>query len=321
MKKVLLLTQWDDDGTYFYRLKPLFYIKNPEIIIERKPYFGNINYSFFDGYDTLIMERPSANHDLNCIKLAKQCGLKVITDWDDDCMHLDQYNPMWHTYDRDKPIVMECITLSDEIWVSTIGIKKSFKFLNKNIHVLPNAHNDYLMPIENKRAFSPDTKKAIWRGGGSHEADVYEKSEQLIEVINNNKDWQFQFIGFRFVAMEQRCGDNYLPVSLMPLMQYFKYLHTENPNIVFHPLSNNKFNESKSNIAIIEASYAGAAFFGNVSLPEFCGITLKGMSEFCKGDYDIKSLEIANSITWEYICDELLLSKVNEVRKERLIKL
>lgn len=320
MKRVLLLTAYDQDGTYFYRQQPLFNLSNAEMSIQRKPYYGEIGYSFFDGFDILFMERPSGVNDLHVIKLAKQCGLKVITDWDDDVLHLDSYNPMWHHYEENKKTVMECISLSDDVWVSTDGLKKSFKLLNRNIHVIPNAHNDYIHSVQKKKAFNPDTKKAIWRGGSSHEADVYEVSNVLINRINDNQDWQFQFIGFRFIYMEQRCGDNYLPVSQMPLMQYFEYLQKENPNIVFHPLCNTKFNESKSNIAWLEATYAGAAFFGNKGLPEFNHISINAVkTDITKVDH--ASLKIANELAWDYILENLLLSKVNLLRTERILAL
>jgi len=121
--------------------------------------------------------------------------------------------------------------------------------------------------------------------------------------------------------MEQRCGDNYLPVSPMPLLQYWTYMMYANPNIMFFPLSDTVMNRGKSNISFLESSYFGAAYFGNVSLPEFSGITLKGMKEFYNGDWDIKSLEIANQLSWEYICDELLLSNINKIRTERLLSI
>lgn len=321
MKRVLYVNQYPEDATSYYRIHPLVYLQSKDISITKLFYGGNISWETFIGYDILFIERPSSHNDLNIIKLAKQCGLKIVTDWDDDCLHIDQFNPMWHHYEQCRATLMECIVLSDEVWVSTAGIKKSFKLLNDNIHVIPNCHNDHLHPIKNKKAFNLNTKKAIWRGGSSHEADVYEYADKLITNINNNADWQFQFIGFRFVYMEQKCGDNYLPVSLMPLMQYFNYIQSENPNIIFHPLSNNKFNESKSNIAIIEAAYSGAAFFGNTNLPEFNQI---GVLPFNQLEYLMQQEDVlykANETSWEHICDTLLLSNINKLRGERVLSL
>lgn len=324
MKKVLFLTMYDQDGTFFYRIAPLQHICNESISIERKPYQGNIGFEFFLGYDILFLERPSSQNDLSIIKLATQCGLKTVTDWDDDCLHVDLLNPMWHHYNECKQTVMECIALSDEVWVSTPAIKKSFSLLNKNIHVIPNSLNDFIFKVENKKSFNLHTKKAIWRGGSSHQADVYQPdiAEKLVETINNNTDWAFQFLGFRFIWLEMRCGANYTPVSQMPLLQYMEYLNTENPNVVLCPLQNTKFNESKSAISFIEATYAGAVFCGNTNLPEFKDKPILSFDYLAENLSESPELhKITNNSAWEYICDNLPLSKVNLLRVERLLRL
>ena len=158
MKRVLYINQYPEDATSYYRIHPLVYLQSKDISITKLFYGGNISWETFIGYDILFIERPSSNNDLNIITLAKQCGLKIVTDWDDDCLHIDQFNPMWHHYEQCRATLMECIVLSDEVWVSTAGIKKSFKLLNSNIHVIPNCHNDYLHPIKNKKAFNLNTK-------------------------------------------------------------------------------------------------------------------------------------------------------------------
>lgn len=322
MKKVLYMSFFTDDATFFYRISILAAIKHPDLHIEQKPYSGNITWSTFVGYDAIILERPSSTDDLKIIKLAKQVGLKIISDWDDDCLHVPVTNPMWHHYQRCKSEVMECIALSDELWVSTGGIKKAYSLYNQNIHVIPNAHNDHLFPIENKRPFNPETKKVFWRGGGSHEADVYDMADSLIKIIDRSKKWKFYFIGSRFIYMELRCGDNYQPVSSMPLMQYFDYMAKENPNVVIHPLQDNLFNQSKSNIAWLEATYCGAVFFGNTKLPEFDkpgAVELELLPDFLQIKFGIEAARAYNTESWDYICEHLLLSKINKTREERLL--
>lgn len=324
MKKVLYMTQWDSDATAYYRITPLRFLNNPDISVERKYYHGTITWEVFMGFDILFLERPSGHNDLSLIKLAKQCGLKVILDYDDDILHLDQYNPMWATYEGQKSANMECMILADEIWVSTDGVKKSFSMYNKNIQVIPNAHNDYLQAITAKKPFNEKTKKCFWRGGQSHEADVYDVANGIIKAVNRNIDWSFQIIGCRFIYLEQRCGNNYQPVSQMPLIQYFNHMSTGNPNILFHPLSETVFNKGKSNIAWLEGSFAGAAFFGNKNLPEFnkdCILPIDLLGYYLKNKSYEASLSRYNSLSWELICDELLLSKVNKIREERILAL
>lgn len=322
MVKVLMLTAYDTDATFYYRLDPFFYIDHPCIKVERKPYQGQIAYSFFENYTHLILERPSGTHDLQVIKLAKQRGLKVICDFDDDILHLDGYNPMFQIYEGAKSTVLECIAEADEVWVSTQGLKRSFALLNKNIQVIPNSHNNFVQDPKYKKPFNKATKKVFWRGGESHLSDVYEKAEQWVELVNRNKDWQFYFVGCRFIFLEQRCGNNYQPVSQMPLMQYFKFMHDHNPNIVFHPLSDTIFNKSKSNISFLESSYCGAAFFGNKDLPEFKHDIIISIDQLSVGmNENFELLADFNVKAWEYIKENLLLSNWNKVREERLLSI
>ncbi len=328
MKKILYMSMWLNDASSYYRLMPLEYLNNPEFTIERKPYSGDITFSTFIGYDVLIMERPSSGADLNAIKLAKQCGLKTILDYDDDLLHVDMYNPLYSAYEQSKQTIIDALMEADEVWVSTEGLAHSFRFYaGKKTVVIPNSHNDYIQPIANKKPFNPNTKKAIWRGGASHEADVYERAEDIVKLINKHDDWFFQFIGFRFVYLEQRCGDNYLPVYPMPLLQYFEYMADENPNILIFPLADTLLNRSKSNISWIEATYCGAMYFGNTNLPEFNKKHIQPIDALWDGDNFLNwpvLQEVSyfyNKDSWTEICDTLLLSNVNKIREQRLLEI
>ncbi len=147
------------DATYAVRIDPLFHLGHADIQVSRKPYQGDITFSYFESYTHLFMERPSGTHDLNVIKLAKQRGLKILLDFDDDVLHVFETNPMHQHYEQCKSVILECLTLADEIWVSTRGCAKSFQMFNRNIHVIPNAWDDRLMPTPN--TFNPETKIAL----------------------------------------------------------------------------------------------------------------------------------------------------------------
>lgn len=319
--QVLYMYLYEYDPVFYYRLAVLKYINSPDIEFTRRPYSGDITWATLQQYDVLILERPSGVHDLHMIKLAKQIGVKVISDWDDDVLNVDIMNPMWQQMNQSRAIIIESLLLSDEVWVTTKTLKSSFSLYNRNIVVVPNAHNEYVQPIEKKKAFNPNTKKAVWRGGQSHEADVYSVAKELIKIINKNKKLGFHFLGDRFMYLQINCGENYNPVSPMPLMQYFDTLSQANPNLVFHPLQDNLFNKGKSNIAWLEATYAGAAFFGNKNLPEFDKEFIFSFDKL--GDVlklnPVGTLCAANKESWEYIQENLLLSKINLLRTERLL--
>lgn len=316
--KVLYMYAYENDAIFYYRMAVLQYINHPLIEITRGYYGGDITWGLLHRYDVLILERPTGTHDIALIKLAKQVGLKVIVDFDDDLLSIDNYNPTYAIYQGCKENIMEALYQADEVWVATEGIKKSFSMFNSRVVVVPNAHNNYIQPVEKKKAFNRTSKKAVWRGSHSHEADVYAHSSDIVEIVNENKDWNFYFIGDRFIYLQLQCGENYWPVSMMPLMQYFESMYKANPNLVFHPLRDTDFNKSKSNIAWLESSFAGAAFFGNKRLPEFSNDYICDFDTLGENINDFE-LERANVGSWQYICENLLLSKINELRIERLL--
>lgn len=323
MKKVIYF-DWFSGGTEFYRLLPLEYLANPDMQITRSTE-TNITFATLTGYDVMIICRPSSNQSLNLIKLAKDMGIKVVSDFDDDCLHVPQDNPMHEFYENDKRLTIECISLSDEVWVSTKGLKSAFKLYNRNISVINNAHNDYLFKVEDKVPFVFN-KVASWRGGDSHEGDIYDIGipEKIVKMVNTNTDWTFKFFGQRFKYLEKRCGENYIIAGRASTIQFHKMMHKENSCVFFYPLADTMFNRSKSNIAWLEATYAGSAFFGS-KLPEFSHSSisdfevLAGMSKRKKlNEVDLKKM---NEDSWSIICESYLLSKINNLRVERILAL
>lgn len=309
---------WFEDATSFYRLAPLSYIDKKGISIT-KSNEKNVSWATLLNYDTVVIERPSSNESVSIIKLAKDMGIRVIIDYDDDVLHIDHFNPMYDFYVHQKQNVIESIVLADEVWVSTESLKKSFRLFNRNIQVINNAHNNDLFHEDDKKPFTFN-KIAMYRGGESHEGDIYDigTPETIIEMINSNPDWRFYFLGQRFKYLEKRCGDNYISQGGASNIQFYRMMQDLNPCMAFYPLANTIFNQGKSNICWMECTYSGAAFYGNQNLPEFNKKGILDFNDFI--DFDREVLEVHNKLSWELICDEYLLSKVNQLRIERLLQ-
>lgn len=300
-----------DDPTSFYRMNGVLpYIDG--IYFKDLSDTKVFNWSTFSGADIFIIQRPYSIQHLNIIKLAKDMGVKVIGDYDDDLLEVDFYNPTYEMYEACKPNTIACLKELDEVWVSTMSISNSFKPHNNNIRIIPNAHNDYMMPVNKKVAHNKNNRVA-WRGGESHAFDILTNKESLIELINGSPEKQFYFCGARHIDLERSCGENYNVVSGMTIMQFFKYLRELNPQYFIYPLANTPFNNGKSNISWIESTYSGAAFFGNTTLVDQFGYKFMNNLEVLDGD-----TEAMNSESWEYIKENLLLSKINKTRKELL---
>lgn len=312
-KRVLYYALQPNDTTSFWRLSGVLpFINNSEFELIDASLTVNFNWSTFIGVSIFILQRPFKSEHAALIALAKDCSVKVILDYDDNLFEVDMYNPTHLLYLQSKSIIQDCVLMADEVWVSTKSIGDDYNHLNT--HVIKNAHNDYLFPVKNKLPFI-NNNSVLYRGGGSHKADVFEKAEMLVNIINSNPDYTFTFMGDRFEFIEQRTGDNHHIVGGLSIMQYFKYLHNLNPSNAIFPLCTTKFNEGKSNISWIESTFSGASFWGNKQLPEF---NMPGILDI--NEFDPKRISNNDhNESWTYIQDNLLLSQVNKIRTERIL--
>jgi len=326
MKNVYYLSMVEDDAASFYRTNGVFpFLKHEEISVKNIFNDGkNYGWENLIGADVFIFQRPYHQYHVNLIIMAKDMGIKVICEYDDDLLNVPFHNNASITLSEQRENIKRALSLADEAWVTTPSIKKEYRFYNRNIFVIPNAHNDYLYPIEKKKAFNKETKIAAYRGGASHEDDVYQNINDIVNTINENKDWEFRFQGSRFKFIENRTGDNHTYTDPFTIMQFYKSYHDLNPNIAFFPLLNNTFNKGKSNISFLEATYSGAAFMGNRDLPEFSlpfiiPIQNGFNNEFMKVKDDFYRLQVLNNDAWDWILENRLLSDINKLRIERIL--
>lgn len=328
MTSVFYMGLSPDDPTTWYRATGVFpYIDHPDLTF--KNIHGLTQYAWNDlaGAHILFIQRPFAEAHIYLIKLAKDMNIRVITDYDDDLLNVPSHNNTAITYAEQKKNTKMCLHLSDEVWVTTPALKESYKPFNRNIHVIPNAHNNFCFPVKDKRPFTKGRNLAIYRGGASHADDVNQNVNDLVETINENLHWRFMFMGAEYKMIFDRTSDkNTYYVQPQTIIQFYKYLHEENPNLVFFPLLNNKFNQSKSNIALIEATYAGACFMGNKKCKEFDHPFVTDISEGMKEPFrdltdDLSDImqQQYNEMAWQWILNERLLSNVNQIRIERLL--
>lgn len=329
MIRVLTLAPAINDGTSFYRLGGVLpYLEKEYSDIHIKDISGkdDLDWSDYASYDVAVFQRPFIKKHLITINMLKLMGVKVIIDYDDDVLHLPIHNPYYQNYKANEQTIKDIAKAADHIWLSTNGLKETFKEYNDNITVVPNAHNDYLFPVNNKISFNDKTKKVAYRGGTTHEVDVYSQLNDWIEIINKNKKTEFYFMGARFPYLESRCGDNYIIIPGTHILDYFRNFHKLNPNIFIYTLEDTVFNRGKSNISWIEATYAGAAVIAPEFLPEFIRPGISNFSGSLKEIFDkVKSdnnvLKLMNDLSWDYIKAKLLLSNVNQQRYNTIAEL
>lgn len=315
-----------DDTSSFYRLQGVLpYIQKKNIKLTDISHLNPLSWATILTCDILILQRVFSEGHLNIVKQAQLIGCRVIIDYDDDCLNIPEHNPAYELYQVNKKYLQQCIRMADEIWVSTDGIAESFLKYNKNIHVIPNAWNNYLYPEKNN--FNYENKLVLYRGGHTHWMDLLERTSDLSLIASYNPDWHFRYMGMAGNEHFFRANNGNKNVSVtnsVPLIQYLEQIKKWNAPICINPLEDTLLNRSKSNISFMEAVWAGSVYVGEKGFHEFDLPGVVPISDFINGsqrflEADAEYLAGLNESSWNYISENLFLSKVNDLRIERLL--
>ncbi len=325
MVNILEVNPSSSHASSFYRARlPLARLQQqyPQEIALYPYHNGPVGWDFMILFSLVFIQRPYSTHHMNVIKAAKKHRLPVWLDYDDLLSSIPTSNPACEAYD-DKAIQLigEMCDQADVVTCSTLDLKLNFEERygitdpNKFV-VIPNA---WCLDFFPKTPVFRDNKFCLQRGSSTHINDLLEFSEPIIEVMNNNPDWSIDFIGYNpFFITNKLKKSNY--TKGMPIDMYLDILPDLDYSICIVPLHDNPFNHSKSNIAFLESTYAGAVCLApsfmewqrpgiiNYTNKEDFGKKLKAMMD---GEYDLKDL---HSKAWNYIQSELSLTKVNELR-------
>jgi hypothetical protein len=305
--------------SYYRGFGPLMKIKELSL---RSLDLKNINWLDMNNIDLVYMGRPDNPDFIKLIELCQTMHIPVWMDWDDDILALPSYNPAYKHFESMKNTIKKAISMVDIVTVSTPALVESFKDLNNNIEVIPNAWNDFNFPMQKK---DNNNESILWRGSDTHRDDLLEVLEPMAKVSKNFVNWLFMFIGSNVWYIT-----NYLQkahnVDGLHMLHYMKLLAESKAAVFQAPLVDNKFNRSKSNISWLEATFSGAAFIGP-DLPEFNRPGIVKYNSLEKYQYNLEKLLNSKEYrqkkykeSFDYIQENLLLSKVNEKRKEIIEK-
>lgn len=270
-------------------------------------------------YDLVMMQRPYTHDALTMGFYIKKLGIPLWVDHDDNVLALPRENRMASSMtNKAKNTFREILQVADVVSVTTPAMVQEFKEYNHNIHVIENAHNDRLFGA--KRSAIKRSDMILWRGSDTHVKDIMLYAGPIEKAIQNFPSHTFVFAGFDPWMIAKFDNLETLP-STDPIL-YFETMIRLAPKLLHVPLRNTLFNRCKSNIAWLEATY-----FGAVCLAPMIEEWIKPgalnyadgndyydwLSSVIKGEVD---LEKYVNISWDYICDNLLLSKINCKRIE-----
>lgn len=321
------------DATSWYRAaRPLGVLRKQ---------FRNIQYQIMDTYnwatcsfpDAAFFQRPFTPKHWDTIQMVKSEGMKVWIDYDDLLTEVPTDNPTYSQYSAPaiQEVLPKIISSADVLTVSTKVLKEEYSKWNKNIVVIPNSF-DFKQCNNRPEKMTPRMPILTWRGSKTHDRDLMEYARVIIEVQNSKNPEALKHV-WQYIGTNPWFITNFTPhertvwAEPMDPKIYLEHLMITSSKAMHVPLHDSKFNRAKSNIAWIEASYAGMATI----CPDWeewrnpGSILYKTPGEYRDALYAVVNNEIDVEKqalqSWEYISEMYNLEKWNLTRAEVLAQI
>lgn len=326
---ILVVTPDAFDATSLYRaVGPLSALRkqHPQLSMH---FDVDLTWASMAMTDIVFLQRPYSERHLDIVQTARDYGKKIWLDYDDDLFSVPPGHPAYKHYS--SPLIQANIAKlvrdADAVSVSVPYLKDRLEdggHLRADrmpCRVIPNAFDDGLFGW--RRKINPiRTKSILWRGSRTHRDDLLAFSEQILAGARKHHDWTWHFRGDNPEFLKDASLPNLLFWPPVEPARYFRAIYELGPAVAIVPLVDDDLNRSKSNIAWIEAAFAGGIALApdwdewkrpgciNYSDPQDFAIKLEGI---LSGQVDI---DRESASGWEYIRANLLLPDVNRMRMQ-----
>lgn len=248
------------DATSFYRaMGPLAHLRKevPGLEIHMAPQVTWMHMAMMDG---VLMQRPHREIDFRIARQAFRAGLPIWSEFDDDIFNIPTDNPAFDVYMKpeSKAAAAGVVAMSHTVTVSTGHLKTIFDRMHPHVMTIPNALMTNIVGRIPRHHAKKRTDAVLWRGGSSHQRDLDTMTPQIIRAMKANPSFTICFQGFHTYELMEQLGEQARRGVMQDPIDYFGALPNLCPKVVIVPLTDNTFNRSKSNIAWIEATFAGA---------------------------------------------------------------
>jgi hypothetical protein len=282
------------------------------------------DWQMLSNYDLFMIQRPYPSSAVALCEHVKQMRIPLWLDYDDNLFNVAPENRAWQVFDdpKIKSQVKRMIQIADVVSVTNEDLKAAYLPMNKNTVVIPNAFNDTLFDVN--RELPERYKTVVWRGSDTHIYDIMKYSPAISQCTNDNPEWEFAYMGYNPWFMAGKNGEtpkNTNFIRAMDIMDYMQAGFELRPSVIQVPLHDNIFNRCKSNISFIEGAYWGAMSI----VPEFWGeipgtLSYNSLETYYEALRSVVAGEVdcvaQNKLGWEFVKDNLLLSKINKLRVE-----
>lgn len=249
---------------YYRTLQPVKEIRRQE----RKLNFKiktQIDPADFSNAEAVVFQRSDSPEQLELFLYAKQKGVTVIYEMDDDLFRLSESNPSYSyfNYPKVRETIQEFILNADHIIVSTENLKKRLYHYSIPVSVCTNSIDfnlwDRYYNRKLKKDFQKDESKIIigYTGSPSHVEDIKIIEQPLKKIFAKYPNVMLKCIGFDIRNLPEYSGvkdriifeSHGTPYNFPEKMLDF--------DIGITPLIYSDFNLCKSNVKYLEYSALG----------------------------------------------------------------
>ncbi|MEV6908006.1 hypothetical protein [Amycolatopsis sp. NPDC051071] len=195
-------------------------------------------------------------------KFARAGHTKLVFETDDLLTEVDPSNRIAHAFYNSEMVrrYRENLAVADVVTVTTPRLAEHAREINPTaaIHVLPNQIPAWLLEHERPASPDPDLVTIGWRGGLSHQRDFGELAKSLRAFLlhpRNRGVAEFHAMGAPY---HERVASNHGRVRWTGWHEAVgDFLRAVDFDLAVIPLRPSIFNESKSDLALVEMSALG----------------------------------------------------------------
>ena len=206
--------------------------------------------------EVVVVQRQVTAENLKAMKMLKAAGKKIVYDLDDNMWDLPSWNPAARIFKEMREGFAVCAAEADVITVSTRGLQAACEIhlgrLDKPMLITPNAVDFELFhPSDLGR---DDGKVLVgWGGSNTHSGDIVEAWEVLPMLVRRHETLHLDFVGMEGPKeLKGHARVNMRP--WVPIGEFANRLSGWSWDVAMAPLTDIRFNRSKSSIKALEAA-------------------------------------------------------------------
>lgn len=201
-------------------------------------------------FDLIIFSRWLGTKHYDVLKKIADSDTPYVVDIDDHWI-LPKYNPAYWAYRKGiKQCVKDSINYADAVITTTPALAKEIRLINENVVIASNCLDYTHKQWEAEPMERTDKVKVGWVGGVTHEEDLKLIADQI-----KGLDIEFYICGYTPGEIWNRIAKSMPDAKIVEGTSVFEYGEVyRHFDFVVAPLQDNKFNNCKSELKIVEAS-------------------------------------------------------------------